>query len=126
MSQPTNTTAQGNAFRDGIAALIRLTPGCTDVKTELLIGTQPADIYYQERATFGPIRVACECKDYGQRLTKDLIARQIYPRYQPLLANKQIDAVRIIAPLDLNATARAYIEEIGFKFQTADEVAAQA
>jgi hypothetical protein len=125
MSNSESTTAQGNSFRDSIKELIELTPGCTEVQTEFLVGSQPVDIYYEERTSFSSIRVACECKDYGRPLTKDLIASNIYPRYAPLLERDLVDAVRIIAPLALNATARAYVKECGFTFQTADEVASQ-
>ncbi len=120
-----STTAQGNAFRDSIRQLLELTPGCTNVQSELQVGTQPVDIYYEERTSFGVLRVACECKDYGTRITKDLIAREIYPRYNPLLTNNLVDAIRIIAPLDVNATARNYVKECGFTFHTADQVSSQ-
>lgn len=68
------------------------------------------------------MRVACECKDYGRPLTKDLIASNIFPRYSPLVANKQVDAVRIIAPLELGATASAYARECGFSLHTIDQL----
>lgn len=117
-----STTAKGNAFRDSVKRILELTPGCTNVRPEHLIGTQPVDLYYEERTSFGVMRVACECKDYGRPLTKDLIASNIFPRYSPLLANKQVDAVRIIAPLELGATASAYARECGFSFHTIDQI----
>lgn len=122
MSAGHSTTAQGNEFRDSVKRLIELTPGCTNVQTEFQVGTQPVDIYYEERTSFRKLRVACECKDYGHPLTKDLIAKNIYPRYQPLLVNNFVDAVRIIAPLDLGAVAEAYVRECGFSFHTVDQL----
>jgi hypothetical protein len=122
MSEPRSTTAQGNAFRDSVKRILELTPGCTNVQPELLIGTQPVDLYYEERTSFRMMKVACECKDYGRPLTKDFIASNIFPRYSPLLNNKQVDAVRIIAPLELGATASAYVKECGFSFHTIDQL----
>src|SRR4051794_33083603 len=99
-----STTAQGNEFRDSVKRLVELTPGCTNVHSEFPVGSQPVDLYYEERTSFRSMRVACECKDYGRPLTKELIASNIYPRYAPLLQKGLIDAVRIIAPLGLGAT----------------------
>jgi hypothetical protein len=120
-----DTTAQGNLFRESIRQLIALTPGCTNVQVEYPIGSQAVDIYYEERTSFNLMRVACECKDYGAPLTRELLASKIWPRYSPLLQSNLIDAVRVIAPLPINVNAQAYIRDIGFTFQTADEVASQ-
>src|SRR5262245_34319322 len=114
MPEIRSTTARGNEFRDNVRRLLELTPGCANVQAELQLGSQPVDLHYEERTSFRLMRVACECKDYGRPLTKDLIASHIYPRYAPLLRNDLVDAVRIIAPLDLGATARAYVQECGF------------
>jgi hypothetical protein len=122
MSDGLSTSAQGNAFRDSVKRLIELTPGSSNVQAECQIGTQAVDIYYEERTSFGNLRIACECKDYRRPLTRDLIARNIHPRYQPLLEKKLVDAVRIIAPLDLGAAAAAYVAEIGFRFHTLDQL----
>lgn len=122
MSELRSTTARGNAFRDGVKRILELTPGCTNVQPELLIGTQPVDLYYEERASFRVMKVACECKDHAQPLTKDFIASNIFPRYSPLLVNKQVDAARIIAPFGLGATASAYVKECGFSFHTIDQL----
>jgi hypothetical protein len=122
---PDSTSAQGNAFRDSVKRLIELTPGCSNVRTEHLLGTQPVDIYYEERTSFRTLRVACECKDYERPLTKDQIARHIEPRYRPLLQNNLVDAVRIIARVDLGATAAAYVRECGFTFHTIDQLESQ-
>lgn len=123
MSEDRSTTVQGNEFRDRVKRLLELTPGCTNVQSEYLIGTQPVDLYYEERTSFRVMRVACECKDYGRPLTKDLLASHIYPRYAPLLRNNLVDAVRVIAPLELGATARAYLlQECGFSFHTIDQL----
>jgi hypothetical protein len=119
---PDSTSAQGNAFRDSVRRLIELIPGCSSVQTEHLLGTQPVDIYYEERTSFRTLRVACECKDYERPLTKDLIARHIEPRYGPLLRKNLVDAVRIIAPIALGATAAAYVKECGFTFHTIDQL----
>lgn len=125
MPEGRNTTQQGNDFRDRVKQLLELTPGCVEVKAEYPIGTQPVDLYYEEQTSFRLMRVACECKDYGRALTKDLIARDVYPRYAPLLQNKLVDAVRIIAPVDLGATAHAYVAECGFTFHTIDQLETQ-
>jgi NACHT domain len=122
MPDAQSTSAKGNAFRDSVRRLLELTPACTNVQTEVQIGTQPVDIYYEEKTSFRTLRVACECKDYGKPLTKDLIARNIYPRYSPLLNDKQVDAVRIIALLELGHIASAYVTECGFTFQTIDQL----
>lgn len=121
-----STTAQGNAFRDSVARLLEITPGVTCVQTEFLVGTQPVDIYYEERASFRTLRVACECKDYGGPLTKSLIASKIYGRYRPLLEKGLVDAVRIITTLNVGSVARAYVEkDCGFSLHTADEIESQ-
>jgi hypothetical protein len=118
MSAEQNTTTQGNSFRDQVKSLIELTPGCSKVTVECLIGTQAVDVYYEESTSCGTLRVACECKDYAVSLTKDLVARHIYPRYQPLLAKRLVDAVLIVASQELGAVAREYVEECGFAFRT--------
>ena len=117
-----NTSEQGNAFRDKVRRLLEITPGCTSVCIERRIGTQAVDLYYEERTSFGKLRVVCECKDRSQPLTRDFIARQIFPRYSPLLSSGQVDAVRIIASRDLGAEAEAYVRECGFAFQTIDQL----
>jgi hypothetical protein len=125
MSSNRSTTAQGNQFRDSVKRLVELTPGCTNVHSEYPVGSQPVDLYYEEHTSFRKMRVACECKDHGRPLTKELIASNIYPRYAPLLQKGLIDAVRIIAPLGLGATARQYVQECGFSFHTLDQLEAE-
>lgn len=120
-----STTAVGNAFRDRMARYLELTPGCSNVATEVWIGTQQVDIAYDETSSFQTIRVACECKNYSAPLTRNFIAEKIYGKYHSLLEKELVDAVRIIAPLDVNAIARAYIKECGFTFQTSAAVAAK-
>ena len=123
MPRHKNTTQHGNHFRDGIYSLISLTPGCTNVRVECEIGAQFVDIYYEEHSTARTLRVACECKNYAKPLTKALVARNIYPRYFPLLERRLVDVVRIIAPHDVGASARKYIEEdCGFSFHTLAQV----
>jgi hypothetical protein len=80
VSDPRSATAQGNAFRDSVKRLLELTSACANVRAEHLIGTQPIDLYYEERTSFRVMRVGCECKNHGRPLTKEFIASNIVPR----------------------------------------------
>lgn len=121
-----STTVRGNAFRDDILQLIKLRPGVSNAQAERQIGTQPVDLYYEERASFGIVRVACECKAYSDPLTKTFIAEKIVPRYQPLLDRRLVDRVQIIAPKNIGAVADEYVhrELRYFSFLTNTELQA--
>jgi hypothetical protein len=40
MDEPRSQSERGDEFRDSVKRLLQITPGCTNVQTELLIGTQ--------------------------------------------------------------------------------------
>lgn len=115
---PKNTTKQGNDYRDRVAEIFGLTPGYTNVAIEHRIGSQDVDVYYEEQTSVGVHKVACECKDYKDPLTKSYIKSEIFPNYYPLLKEGHVDAVRIIAPLEIGPNAQAYVADCGFHFST--------
>jgi len=118
MSLERNTTKRGDLFRDSVLQLIELSPGCYGARREYKVGSQNVDIYYEEQTSVGTLRVACECKDYAKPLTRQYIAREIYPRYNPLLEGRLVDAVRIIAPHEIGVDAQQYLRDIRFTFTT--------
>jgi hypothetical protein len=118
MAQRKNTTQQGDLFRDSVLQLISLCPGVSNVQREFRVGSQDVDIYYEEQTSFGILRIACECKDYQRPLTRDQIASKIFPRYQPLMEQRLVDVVRVIAPRDIGVDAQQYLKDIRFNFIT--------
>jgi hypothetical protein len=127
MTTNISTTAQGNAFRDEVMQLIKLRPNCREVHAEHQIGSQPVDLYYEERTSWGALRIACECKAHEKPLTKAYIAEKIVPRYGPLVEKGSVDRVRIIASKPIAATAGDYIRTDlrAFSFSTRTELEAE-
>jgi hypothetical protein len=127
MAAHTSTTSKGNAFRDEIMRLIRLRPNCREVQAERKVGSQPVDLYYEERTSWGTLRIACECKDYKDPLTKTDIAEKIASRYQPLVDRGHVDRVRIIAPKLIGPIADEYLRTDlrGFSFSTRAQLEAE-
>jgi hypothetical protein len=118
-----NSTSLGNALRDEIAELFRLAPGYDNVQTEYPVGSQAVDVYYEEPTSTGVRRVACECKNYRDPLTRTDLEK-IYAKYEPLRQERLIDDVRVIAPLEPGVTARRYLADVRFSFATKNELEA--
>lgn len=118
-----STTKTGNAFRDSIKTLLELCPRFTNVQSEIPVGHQDVDIYYEEDTSAGTLRVACECKDYSEPLTRTHL-EGIWNKYWPLVNGDQklIDAIRVFAPLPLGANAQAYAKQSKMGFSTKDEL----
>jgi predicted NACHT family NTPase len=112
------TTAQGNAFRDDVAALLRAAH-LEDVETEVRVRHKKVDITFFETTLTQRRRVAVECKDYDRPLTKAQIKEEIYSDYWPLIDEDEIDGLLIVGRVAPNADARSYIDSIrGFQFKT--------
>lgn len=107
--------------------MIKLRPNCHEVHAERKVGSQPVDLYYEERTSWGTLRIACECKDYQQPLTKKYIAEKIATRYQPLVDRGLVDRIRIIAPKPIGSVADEYMRTDlhGFSFSTRAELEAE-
>ena len=118
-----STTEKGNSFRDSVKALFELNPRYINVNAEHRVGHQDVDIYYEELTSTRTLRVACECKDYSQPLTRSDL-ESIYAKYQPLYAGspRRVDEVRIIARKPLGSNAQQYIRECGYTYTTLDEL----
>lgn len=121
-AEKTNTRAQGDAFRDRVYALLRMLPGLRVIEREHPVGHQAVDIYYEELASFGVVPVACECKDYGSPLTRSQLETKIWPKYGPLLQNKEVKAVRVITPFPVGVDAQRYAQSVGFTITTVDDL----
>jgi hypothetical protein len=121
-SAMTSTRARGDAFRDRVFGLLRMRPGIRNIVREKPVQHQAVDIYYEELASIGYMRIGCECKDYGAPLTRGVIEDKIYPKYNPLLANRELDAVRIITKLPVAVDVQRYVESIHFRLTTLDEL----
>ena len=119
----TSTTKQGNAFRDRIKTLLSLCPRFNNVQAEYPIGHQHVDVYYEEETSTGTTRVACECKDYADPLTRTDL-ENIYLKYNPLMTGttQLVDVVRVFAPLPVNGNAQLYLGQTGYRFSTLDEL----
>jgi Restriction endonuclease len=122
MDSEQSTTAQGNAFRDDVAALLRAAH-LEDVETEVRIRHKKVDITFFETTLTQRRRVAVECKDYDRPLTKAQIKEEIYSDYWPLIDEGEIDGLLIVGRVAPNADARSYIDSIrGFQFKTYSRV----
>ena len=125
MAKAHSAVVRDSDLRDRVKTLIEMIPGCTNVRTGLQLGTQTIDLYYEERTSFGQMRIVCECMSYRRSLTKEWFAQQLYPRYFPLLQRKLVDAVRIITSHDPDVLVRAYAQQCGFSFHTLDQLESQ-
>jgi hypothetical protein len=112
-----STTEVGDALRDAVASLLRTK--YTDVRTEVLIGHKKVDVVYTY-VEYGRQRtVGVECKNYARPLTKDDFSSEIWADYGPLVDRHLLDLVIVVAPKDINAMARAYVEGVAaLRFQT--------
>jgi len=119
----TSTTEKGNSFRRSVRELLELCPQLTRVQSEVQIGHQDVDIYYEENTSTGVMRVACECKGYTRPLTRTDLDR-IWKKYWPLVDGQQrlIDAIRVFAPLPLGAKALGYVKQSSMNFSTSEEL----
>lgn len=116
-----NTTEVGNAFRDAVACLLRTKH--SDVRTEVLIGHKKVDVVYTFVDLGRRITVGVECKNEAAPLTKDEIRTQIWADYEPLVRNRELDCVVIVARRDINAMARKYVDEQpSLRFQTLEQL----
>lgn len=118
----TSTRALGDAFRDRVFGLLRMRPGIRNIAREKPVQHQAVDIYYEERASIGYMKIGCECKDYGTPLTRSIVEKEIYPKYNPLLSNRELDAVRIITALPVSVELHRYLESVHFHLTTLDEL----
>ncbi|MFM0658428.1 NACHT domain-containing protein [Paraburkholderia sediminicola] len=117
---PASTTESGNAFRDAVASLLRTK--YADVQTEVLVGHKKVDIVYRYVEFGRQITVGVECKNYATPLTKDQIRSEIWADYASLVEERKLHMVIVIAPKDINAVARAYVEGIpALRFQTYEQ-----
>ena len=105
-----STTAQGNAFRDAVAALLRAAH-LENVETEKRIGSKKVDVYFEEPALTKPRRTAVECKDYSDPLTKTYLVNKVFPEYRELINAQKIDALLVVGRVPLNADARTFVDE---------------
>jgi len=102
-----STTLIGDGFRDAVCALLRTQ--YPDASTETYINGTKVDIVFT-RSDFGRRqRIAVECKNYDTPLTKTDIEREIYPKYQPLLEEREIDSVLVVSKKPINSPAGDYI-----------------
>jgi hypothetical protein len=109
MSESTSTTAQGNTFRDNVAALLRAAH-LENLVTETRIGSKKVDIAFEEKTFTQRRRIAVECKDYDRPLTKKQIVEEIWTEYRELIAARHIDGLLIVGRVALNADARAFVD----------------
>lgn len=116
-----STVKKGNEFRDAIFRAL-LAASYRNVETEKRIGGyKKVDIYYEE-VDFGRVRkVAVEAKNYEKPLVKSEVATKIHAEYQPLIANKDIDKLVIIAPHDVSPDTREFISSCGYVFMTIEQ-----
>ncbi|MDQ7982456.1 hypothetical protein QYH69_35175, partial [Paraburkholderia sp. SARCC-3016] len=118
-TKSSNTTEVGNAFRDAVASVLRTK--YADVRTEVLVGHKKVDIVYTYVDFGRRVTVGVECKFEAAPLKKDDIRTKIWSDYQPLVG-KHLDLVVIVARKDINAVARAYVDEISaLRFQTYEQ-----
>jgi hypothetical protein len=104
-----SSTAQGNSFRDSVAALLRAAH-FENVVIEPRIGFKKVDIAYEENTFTQRRRIAVECKDYGRPLTKQQIVDEIWTEYRELLEARLIHQILIVGRVALNADARSFVE----------------
>jgi hypothetical protein len=112
-----NTTSSGDLFRDAVASLLRTK--YPDVRTEVLIGHKKVDVVYRYVEFGRQLTIGVECKNYSAPLTKDQIRSEIWADYSPLIDNRSLHMLIVVAPKDINAAARAFVENIpSLRFQT--------
>ncbi|RQQ13289.1 NACHT domain-containing protein [Burkholderia stagnalis] len=115
-----STTDAGNAFRDAVASLLRTK--YADVQTEVLVGHKKVDVVYRYVEYGRTITVGVECKNYAAPLTKDQIRSEIWADYSSLVEERKLHMVIVVAPKDINAMARAYVDGIpSLRFQTYEQ-----
>lgn len=105
----TSTTEKGDNFRDAVCDLLRTR--YPDAKVEQRIDGTKVDILFTRTDDFGASeRIAVECKDYSQPLTKSYITKSIYSQYDVMLKNDSVQRVMIVSRYPLGADAAAYID----------------
>jgi hypothetical protein len=106
-----STVQIGDRFRDTVASILRTK--YADVLTEVRLGNhKKVDIVFS-RFDFGRIeRIGVECKHYQRPLTKQEISSKIYPDYNVLVSEGELDRVIIVASKDISADARSYVDAI--------------
>ncbi|MCB9476233.1 MAG: NACHT domain-containing protein [Deltaproteobacteria bacterium] len=99
---------RGKEFEAKVAELFRLT--ANNVTPEILLGSKRVDILV-EYFKFNKIqRVAIECKNKSQRLSRNYVSR-IASDYQPLLDTVAVTELLIITMNGISPAAEAYIRE---------------
>lgn len=100
------TTEIGDAFRDQIVALLKISG--FEVTSEIISVHKKVDIRFEARALGRRRRYALEAKKYKAPLVKDDLVK-IVADYEPLL-HKEIDEILIVSPFPVrSASANAYL-----------------
>ena len=117
-----NTTEQGNAFRDRVASLLRTVN--SGAETEVRISGTAIDIVFDEPYFGRRMRTAVECKDYQQPLTKTYIEQKVYPKYSALLTGGHVHHVLVVSRRSLGPDAQAWFDgQDSFKHYTYQRLA---
>jgi hypothetical protein len=122
MSEEKSTTETGNAFRDSVCDLLRTRyPG---LRIEKRAAGTKVDIRFVHD-DFGRSQIwAVECKDYSKPLEKSYVTTQIYPQYNVMQANREVDRVLIVSRKGVSTDAQDFIDAWpGASHQTYEQLA---
>lgn len=82
------------------------------VTDEIQIGSKRVDLYAEKEGEFSEVeRIAVECKNYAERLTKEVVEKTVIS-YLPLLENRQVDRILIVTRNGLSPAAEAYKRQL--------------
>lgn len=96
----------GDSFRDLVCELLRTR--FFDAQPEQFIAGTKVDIVFTQPNWGRQQKVAVECKNYDQPLTKAHF-EGIYNKYQPMLDSRAVDQVLIVSNKPVGAAASAYL-----------------